>query len=211
MDRKFRFYLKRIWDENKSFVMFIGLNPSTANETENDPTIKRCINFAKAWGYGGMFMTNLFAFVSTDPKKLMFDRIAENDHWIYEISKNIDKIVFVWGAFKIHKSRMDEVIKTFPTAYCIGKTKDGYPRHPLYLRSDSKPVIYLTPLTPGLYKCKQDFEKAASMLKHKKGYILNVIEVHDTHAVCQMLKPKDVVQFHMSTEDIFKNYVKNNS
>lgn len=67
-DRKYRYVLSRIWDESKPMVMIIGLNPSTADETKNDPTIIRCIDFAKSWGYGGVYMLNLFAFRATLPK-----------------------------------------------------------------------------------------------------------------------------------------------
>jgi hypothetical protein len=66
--RKYRFALRRNWDESKPYVMFIGLNPSTADEIENDPTINRCISYARSWGYGGLFMANLFAFRATDHK-----------------------------------------------------------------------------------------------------------------------------------------------
>ena len=69
-DRKYRYVLSRIWDESKSMVMIIGLNPSTADETIDDPTIVRCIDFAKNWGYGGIYMLNLFAFRATLPKDM---------------------------------------------------------------------------------------------------------------------------------------------
>lgn len=62
-DRKYRYVLSRNWDETKPTVLFIGLNPSIADESEDDPTIRRCINFAKDWGYGGILMTNLLSFV----------------------------------------------------------------------------------------------------------------------------------------------------
>jgi len=70
--RKYRYSLFRIWDEDKSLVLFIGLNPSTADEKEDDPTIRRCINFAKqwGWGYGGLIMGNLFSFRATQPSDL---------------------------------------------------------------------------------------------------------------------------------------------
>ena len=65
--RKYRYALWRTWDETKPHVMIIGLNPSTADETKDDPTITRCINFAKSWGYGGVCMANLFAYRATEP------------------------------------------------------------------------------------------------------------------------------------------------
>lgn len=68
--RTYRYELWRTWDESKPYAMFIGLNPSTADETEDDPTIRRCINFAKTWGYGGLCMTNLFAYRATQPEDM---------------------------------------------------------------------------------------------------------------------------------------------
>jgi len=143
-DRKYRFALWRTWGHtDKGKVMFIGLNPSTANEQLNDPTIKRCINFAKSWGYGGMFMLNLYAYVSTDPKKLVLDEnILKNNENLLEYSKKSDIVVFAWGCFKSHKKRMKEVESMFPDAYCINKSKDGFPCHPLFQKGDLKPIRY---------------------------------------------------------------------
>lgn len=70
-DRKYRFALWRIWDKSKPLVMFVGLNPSTANESDNDPTIKSVCRIAKSNGFGGVYMMNCFAYVSTDPKQLV--------------------------------------------------------------------------------------------------------------------------------------------
>ncbi len=143
-DRKYRFSLTRIWDESKTKVMFIGLNPSTANEIKSDNTITRCINFARKWGFGGMYMCNLFAYVSTDPDAL----ITSGEDIIYNNSALVNTfmesaiVVFAWGCFKQHKSRMNDVIKMFPNAYCIQKSKEGYPKHPLYLKGDLKPIPY---------------------------------------------------------------------
>ena len=70
-DRKYRYVLLRTWDEAKPAVLFIGLNPSTADEEDDDPTILKCINYAKTWGYGKILMVNLFALRSTDPSILI--------------------------------------------------------------------------------------------------------------------------------------------
>lgn len=139
-DRKYRYMLVRQWDATKLMVMFIGLNPSTANETENDPTVRRVIGFAKDWGYGGVYMMNLFAYVSTDPKALINsgEKIERNNVYLEAIAGNAEKVVFAWGAFKLHKKRMLEVMRMFPNAYCLGRSKDGYPKHPLYLKKDTK-------------------------------------------------------------------------
>lgn len=88
-DRVHRIWLSRIWDEDKPRVMFIGLNPSTANETSNDPTIRRVQSMAKSWGYGGVYMMNLFTFISTDPKKLNIEygNVHDANLWLIDTAK----------------------------------------------------------------------------------------------------------------------------
>ena len=82
--RKYRFALWRTWDDSKPYVMFVGLNPSTADETTDDPTLTRCINYAKSWGFGGVCMANIFAYRATEPSdmKAATDPIgSENNDW----------------------------------------------------------------------------------------------------------------------------------
>ena len=98
--RKYRYALWRNWDGSKPYAMIIGLNPSTADENENDPTITRCINFAKSWGYGSVCVTNLFAYCATVPSDLKAsnDPIGtENDAWLYKLGKEAAIIVAAWG------------------------------------------------------------------------------------------------------------------
>lgn len=141
--RGFRKYLWRIWDKEKPMVMFIGLNPSTANETGNDKTISRLIGFARSMNFGGMYMTNLFERVDKNPSGLKgyLDFISENEN-LFNIRKLCDKVVFCWGAFKVAKQRAEEVIKLFPDAYCFGFNDDGTPKHPLFLRADTQLVKF---------------------------------------------------------------------
>lgn len=143
-DRKYRYKLWRTWDESKPKVMFIGLNPSTANETDPDPTVTRCINFAKSWGFGGMFMMNLFAYVSTDPKKLVTsgEDIYVNRHKLIETALESDLTVFCWGCFKQAAERAKDIIELFPRGHCIRRTKSGNPEHPLYLPGNLKPIKF---------------------------------------------------------------------
>lgn len=142
--RKYRYCLWRIWDEEKPLVGFIGLNPSTANETEPDPTITRVIGFAKDWGYGGVYMLNLFALVSKNPEDLLTaeDPLGDNDGWIEKITPMCDKVIFAWGAFKEAKARAEQVIRAIPNGYALIVNSDGSPRHPLYVRADTKPSPY---------------------------------------------------------------------
>lgn len=143
-DRKYRYALWRIWDKSKPLVMFIGLNPSTANETKPDPTITRVKGFATDWGYGGFYMMNLFAIVSEDPAVLQTDPnpMGDNAGWIEEIAPKCSIIVFAWGNFKQAQKRGNFVTKQFPHAYCLILNKNGSPRHPLYVKSEVMPTLY---------------------------------------------------------------------
>lgn len=142
-NRKYRFRLWRIWDFNKPVVMFIGLNPSKANETDTDNTVTRVIEFAKAWGYGGVYMMNLFAFVSTKPEKLKtcHDPVKDNDKHLRAVAKMCKMIVFCWGQFDV-LGRDKKIKKMFPGAMALHINDDGSPRHPLYVSSKVKPIQY---------------------------------------------------------------------
>ncbi|MBA7590572.1 hypothetical protein ES708_32699 [subsurface metagenome] len=100
--RKYRFVLWRIWDKNKPIVMFIGLNPSTANENTNDPTIKRVMRFASDWGYGGIYMLNLFTYVTACPEELhkAEDPVFMSDWYLEIYAQKVNKIIFAWGSFQ---------------------------------------------------------------------------------------------------------------
>ena len=140
-DRKYRYALWRWWDKSKPYVMFIGLNPSTADETEDDPTIRRCIKFAQSWGFGGLCMVNLFAIRATDPRNMLKhpEPIGiDNDEHLIMISDKAGKIVAAWGTRGDHKNRDKEVMAFIPDMFCLEITKEGFPKHPLYIRSNTK-------------------------------------------------------------------------
>ena len=130
-------------------ITFVMLNPSTADVYNDDPTIRRCRDFAIKWGFEHVFITNLFAWRSTDPKQLRYwhDRELDvvgprNDDFIYRCCKNSRLVVVAWGALdkelQWREKEVLDLIKPFmPTA--LGLTREGHPRHPLYLRKDSKP------------------------------------------------------------------------
>ncbi len=143
LDRFHRYTLHRIWNAAAKPAMFIGLNPSTADEFKNDPTVTRCINFARDWGYGGLIMTNAFAYRSTDPKGLtkVRDPVGpENDKYLKAMSEEAGIVVAAWGVHGTFMDRDEEIVALIPNLYCLGTTKDGNPRHPLYLRKDLQPV-----------------------------------------------------------------------
>jgi len=151
-NRWYRYALWRIWNENKPPVMFIGLNPSTANERKDDATIRRVIRFAFDFGAGGLYMMNLFAFVTPHPYELAeaHDPLGDNDDWLERISGKCDRVIFAWGAFgdpkgrNVIRERAEAVKARFPGAYCLTKTKSGHPAHPLYLPKDTKPTPFFT-------------------------------------------------------------------
>lgn len=142
--RKYRYVLWRSWDESKGKVMFIGLNPSTANESSNDPTIRRVISFAKEWGFGGVYMLNLFALVSPYPEDLKgcADPVGENDAYLLEYSKKADRIIYAYGSFLEAVDRAKKVITMLPAGLALAINKDNTPRHPLYVPKAIKPVIF---------------------------------------------------------------------
>jgi len=142
--RKYRFALWRIWDESKPQVMFIGLNPSTADEIDDDPTLIRCINYAKAWGFGGVCMTNLFAYRATEPRDMLaaYEPVGkENDQWLIRLSKKAGLIVAAWGNTGTFLNRSTHIKRLIPNLNYLKLNQSGEPAHPLYLKSSLKPVL----------------------------------------------------------------------
>lgn len=145
--RAYRFILWRYWDE-KPRVLFIGLNPSTANEIQNDPTIRRCAGFAEKWGYGGMYFCNLYSYVSTNPRALS-DKEAihsANNPAIAMATKLVVLTVVAWGdgvELVENGSLVAENVKNIISApMCFGLTQKGNPKHPLYLSGEAELVDY---------------------------------------------------------------------
>ncbi len=117
----------------------IGLNPSTADAVANDPTIRRCIGFARDNGFGSLIVTNLFAYRATAPKDLFQakDPIGpDNDHWLSTSAQHADQVLFAWGNHGKDGDRDHEVLALISEGYCLGLTKLGAPRHPLYVRKE---------------------------------------------------------------------------
>ena len=140
--RTYRYSLTRVWDADLPRVAFIGLNPSTADETADDPTIRRCIGFARRWGFGSMVVVNCFALRSTYPKGLRrsSDPVGPgNDRAIIRVVRSVDRVVAAWGAHGGYLDRDTRVLAMLPDdAMCLGVTLDGSPRHPLYLPSETR-------------------------------------------------------------------------
>lgn len=142
----YRYWLKRTWDDSLPVVVFLMLNPSTADHEKNDPTVARCCAFAAAWGAGGLVVLNLFALRSTDPRALYAhpDPVGPaNDAVIWQATAG-RQVVAAWGCHGAYRDRDLAVMNQLAhrPVECLKLTKDGHPGHPLYLRADSVPMPY---------------------------------------------------------------------
>jgi hypothetical protein len=140
--RQYRYLLWRTLDLRRPAVTFVMLNPSAADEQTNDPTIKRVIALSKAWGFGRVFVVNLFAYMTAEPLELKARRkpVGENnDDWIDFAAQQSKHIVLAWGNHGAHRLRAAEVLGRLEPERCrvISVTAQGQPRHPLYTRQDS--------------------------------------------------------------------------
>jgi len=141
----YRYVLLRFWGQTpdeENVLPFIGLNPSKADAEEDDPTIRRCVAFAQREGYKGLLMLNLYAFRATKPKDLLkcpYQVGEYNMEVLMGLSQIADKVIICCGAppvgfnKEIFTARMMAVVSCFKNVYSFGTTKEGYPRHPLYL------------------------------------------------------------------------------
>lgn len=149
IDGPYRYLLGRRWGLG-SRVLWVMLNPSTADASEDDPTIRRCVGFSKAWGFASLEVVNLFALRSTKPSGLLdhedpFGPV--NLEHIYLASLQAEQVVCAWGQ---HSARVRQLVNTYRPEVldmlyanerelvCLGRTKRGDPRHPLYLAAKTE-------------------------------------------------------------------------
>lgn len=161
---RYRWSLRRSWQiwENglhvrgKGVCCFVMLNPSTADALQNDPTISRCIGFARLWGYDTLSVRNLFAYRATDPKALLTAENPTGGHFgdaelLCAATANL--LVVAWGA-SVPFGRESEALSLFAkhapgkTLYCLGTTQRGHPRHPLYVKADTQPIVFRAAAVP---------------------------------------------------------------
>ena len=145
--RRYRYELWRCF-ANGPTVAFVGLNPSTADETKDDPTTRKCVAYAKRWGYGSLCMVNLFAWRSTYPHdmKKVIDPIGpKNDATLRRLYATVGILIAGWGNDGCHLNRAESVMGMLPNLHCLKRNKDGSPAHPLYLRGDATPYLLNTP------------------------------------------------------------------
>lgn len=140
--QKYRYSLERVWDKTKPVIGFIGLNPSTADSTEDDATIRRCIQFAKSWGAGGIYVTNLFAYRATIPANMMYQENSigtQNDSYLVQMPSKTSKIVACWGNNGAHNNRANQVKELLKgNLFCLDINKTGEPKHPLYVKGSTE-------------------------------------------------------------------------
>jgi len=140
----FRYALWREWNAGQPKLLLIGLNPSTADAARNDPTIRRCIGFARDWGFGGVWVLNLFAFRATysNDLKAAADPIGpRNDEWIRRVARTADRVVAAWGndgGFMQRSTRVRGMLGDRLEA--IRLNAGGEPAHPLYLPRGLRPI-----------------------------------------------------------------------
>lgn len=143
----YRYVLWRKLGPGNRVCTFVGLNSSIAGAVDNDPTIRRCIAFAKRWGYDKVVMINLFGLCATDPTVMTSHQnpVGDmNDFWITEVAKVSEQIVFAWGNTGQHMNRNKIVEKMLSSQKlaCLGKNKSGSPKHPLYVAGDRKLIDF---------------------------------------------------------------------
>lgn len=146
---KYRYTLTRVWDDAGTKALFVMLNPSTATEVQNDPTVERCERRARALGFGAFRVTNIFAWRDTDPQKMRkaADPVGpENDAAIRDGSFWADQVICAWGTHGAHLDRgpaVEELLRrTNRPLYHLGLSQAGHPKHPLYIAYSQQPELW---------------------------------------------------------------------
>ena len=148
-DSRYRYALTRNWAAGER-VLFVMLNPSTATEVQNDPTVERCERRARALGFGGFAVANIFAFRATDPRVMRAepDPVGPaNDAILLDLAAKADRIICAWGSHGAHLDRGTTVRTllrtTGRTLFHLGLTVAGQPKHPLYIGYDQQPRLWV--------------------------------------------------------------------
>ena len=149
---RYRYALTRTWDDRGGKVLFVMLNPSTATEVQNDPTVERCERRARTLGFGAFRVCNIFAWRATDPRvmRAQDDPVGPgNDAAIIEGADWADTVVCAWGTHGAHLARGARVEALLRTTgkplFHLGLSKDGHPRHPLYIAYAHQPEPWPAP------------------------------------------------------------------
>jgi hypothetical protein len=149
-DGEYRYALRRVWDDSLGSVMFVMMNPSTADPFVDDPSVAKCQRYARAWGYGTLWVGNTFAYRATNQKRLM--QVADpvgprNDEWLLKMAAQAGLIVLAFG--KPHNNLRQRgrnvaelLIRAGHPLHMLKLCKDGTPSHPLYLKGSLKPALF---------------------------------------------------------------------
>lgn len=146
--KRHRYLLWREWDLGERTVLWVMCNPSTADQDVLDPTLRRCLRYSRDWGYGGMWVANVFALRSTDPQglhKFEFPTGRDNDAYLMHAAASCDLVMVGWGvhgSFLGRGEAASKILAKEAVLYCLGVNKDGTPKHPLYLRADAGRELY---------------------------------------------------------------------
>lgn len=147
---RYRYSLEMVWDGDLEVLTFIMLNPSTATEEKNDPTVEGCERRARKWGYGGCCILNLFAYRATDPQdmKQQDDPVGEdNDRFLMLAGNHGHNIICAWGNHGSYLDRSSIVLgnlrKQRKRLFYLELNKSGEPKHPLYVSRSVKPTLWL--------------------------------------------------------------------
>lgn len=150
---QYRYRLWRRWQNKGNTVLWIMLNPSTADHEVLDPTVTRCLHYSRQWRFAALAVCNLFAYRATYPRQLLAacDPVGvENNRYIRQACVDADKIILAWGNHGVHSGRADFLRKQLPVwsypkkLYALSVNRSGEPAHPLYLPKHLKPRLYRT-------------------------------------------------------------------
>ena len=147
---KYRYLLRRTWDHGKPRALFVMLNPSTADAEVDDATIRSCVRLCKSWGYGSFEVVNIFAYRATDPKELetaLLPIVGPDQGRITDAAiARCDVPICAWGAHRMASERgaavHSQIRSQRPAAFCLGLTKHGAPKHPLYVKTGTTLEVF---------------------------------------------------------------------
>ena len=141
IDKKERYSLKREWDKSKNKILYIMLNPSLADDKNDDPTIRRLISFTKKYNYGGFLVGNIFTTITPNPKEIDKSKGISDKNFekLLKLINKVDQIVYAWGD-NIEEPQLLKELVLNPK--CFGKNLNGSPKHPLYLPSETKLINF---------------------------------------------------------------------
>ncbi|MFL6284516.1 MAG: DUF1643 domain-containing protein [Pyrinomonadaceae bacterium] len=146
----YRYALWRIWDRTRPLALYLGLNPSTATANVVDATLRQCMMFSAAFGFGGTLMGNLFGYRTKHPRLMRraSDPVGpDNDEWLLRLGLEAKMVIAAWGANGGFMGRDRIVLEMFPEVYCLKVTGSGHPHHPLYLKKETRPIPYYSSLS----------------------------------------------------------------